>query len=307
MEMGKDVSLSGDTPDSGDTSLQTDQSVQSPEELFGVGDISKLPEALRPTYQNWQKEYTQKRQEEKAELDQLRVERDQLQQENALNAQKAEQYDELYNNPTFQNWALSEVDRMRGQQQPQQQGGLNYDAYEDGDALRSLVSDIKDAVLDGVRQEMQPIIGSVAANNRRAEMDALAVTAKQNNWPDPGNFVREMEFVSKKYPAMSLNEVYDMARGMRERSVVTRPPVNANVNNQAAPTQDVVTDSPLVKPGGTSVNSNPLAGMTAIEQALVKSNTKDTSGSSLRDKVVDKIPTIMKEIAQEMGVDITRS
>jgi len=192
---------------------------------------------------------------------QLNARIQELEQEVNLNNEKAVQLDTLTGDADFQNFLINRHNQLQESQQvPTVPAELdvNFDEYEGGEAFERLGNAVSKNVagqLDALRkefaQQLAPMQEMISGTKSQSEWTALINTAQQQGWDDPQKYKKSIDFTLQKYPGMSMVDAYDIVKGSMSR----RPIAAATVQSAAGQQPQV----PTVKPGGTSVVTNPIA------------------------------------------------
>ena len=268
----------------------TEQPTEPEEKLFDVNNPDELPEPLKNTYNQWQKNYTQKRQQEVAQLKQMEQQMTELEKNNIILENNLNQWNQLSNDPSFLEWAQSKV---TGTQPKEYESQIDFNKYEDADGIKTLLTEMRNMVRSEVTSALTPVMQTFATTKEQNEWVALTELSKQVKTVDPNTIRKEIDFVKRANPSLGLREAYEIAAF--RNTLTTRPPVETNLDaiKKEIPTTGNVPIT--LRPAGSSYQEGRKSADEIIDDII---DGKKKSAS----KPVG-ISNILKNVLKERGVD----
>ena len=258
------------------------------EKLFDVNNPDELPDPLKETYNQWQKNYTQKRQQEKLELKQMQDKLTEAEKEKIILENTANQFNTLINDPSFIEWAMQKSGK--GSQSQEYEPKIDFEQYEDGDGVKTLLNEMRNMVRSEVNNALTPVMQNFATTREQNEFNALVDMAKQSGQVDPNKIRKEIDFIRRTNPNLSLVDAYEKAAYRSQLS--TRPPVVNNLNEEIKKEIPTTKGNPITMPPSSS---NYQESRQAPGEELDKLMEEKKKGGSPSPKLQDIINNVLKE------------
>lgn len=266
--------------------------------IFGPDNLENLtPAQLKEVRSTWNKNYTQKRQGEVAEIKEMGTKLQELERQNIILVDKTAQFEQLASSPEFLSWAQSQ---MQGKQPTEYTPQIDDEKYEDADGARVLLNEIGKMIDVKLANQLSPVMQSFATTRESQEFVSLVELAKKNNWVDPNLVKKEIDVVRRTNPNLSLTNAYSIAEsGYRRSGLDTRPSVIGNIDDEIK--KEIPTS------GGKQITNPPT---TNLYQA------RNVDSGELLDKIIEdkrtqktrpssgiNIRSILSTVLKEKGID----
>jgi len=260
--------------------------------LFNVSNPDELPEPLKETYSTWQKSYTQKRQQEKAELKQMQDRMTELEKQNVLLENTANQFNQVINDPSFMEWAMQ---KTKGSQPTEYEPKIDFEQYEDGDGVKTLLNEMRNMVRSEVNSALTPVMQNFATTREQNEFNALVDMAKQSGQIDPNKIRKDIDFIRRSNPNLSLVDAYEKAAYRSQLN--TRPAVVNNIDEEIKNEIPTTRGNPVTLP---PARSNYQESQKSPGEELDNLMEEKKKGGSPSSKIRDIVGNVLKE----RGLDI---
>ena len=201
----------------------TEQPDASQDSLFQVPDGVTLTPEMAQVKAEWDKAYTQKRQDDREEVRQQTAGVDEIRN-------KADQLDALFEDPGFRDFINGVVNPQPQQNQQPQNQPDDFSKYgEQEDVMRNFVTDITKSVKDDIgrmiEERLGPITNQFARTQADTAWDNLKTWANDNSLPNPDHHKANiMALVGK---GITPQQAYQAAIDLT--NLPTKTPVNQPV------------------------------------------------------------------------------
>jgi hypothetical protein len=261
-------------------------------DLFGPDNLDELtPEQLKEVRSQWNKNYTQKRQQEALEAKQTQDRLAELERNNVILENNLNQWNQVANDPSFMEWANN---KMKGSQITEPEPTIDFEQYEGGEALKKMIDIMDSRINRAIKENLAPVMQNFATTREQNEWNTLVDFAKQTKTVDPNSIKKEIDFVRRSNPALSIRESYEIAA--YRTTLNTRPPIvniDENIKKEIPTTGG---QRITLKPGASSYQASRKSPDDIMDE-IIEDNKK--SGSS---KPVS-IGNILRGVLREKGID----